>query len=94
MGCENSGALLENAVLSQLISYGELKYYANKTGQEIDFIIDGETGIEVKETASESDLRILSRRSNQIGILKYHLVSKNVINPNFEDIIWAGSLLY
>jgi uncharacterized protein len=92
MGCESSGPLLENTVLNQLIAFGELRYYANKSGQEIDFIINGETCIEVKETASESDLKILSRRSNQIGLLKFHLVCKNVINPDFKDFIWAGNL--
>lgn len=92
MGCESSGSLLENAVLNQLIPYGELKYYANKTGQEIDFIVDGEISIEVKETASESDLKILDRRSNQIGIEKHFLVSRKLINPNFKEFIWAGSL--
>lgn len=94
MGCQNSGALFENTVFNQLIgNFNEIRYHANKSGQEIDFILNGEIAVEVKETASEKDMKILTKRSEQIGINTCHLICNNIFNPGFIDFTWAGNIL-
>ena len=55
----SSGQAFENAIALQLLRMGEVSYYQKKTGQEIDFILDKKTAIEVKETASNPDLKML-----------------------------------
>jgi uncharacterized protein len=92
LGNVNRGALLENMVAIQLGRKGKLQYYAKKTGQEIDFILDGNTAIEVKESPSSSDLNTLQNRAAAIKINKIHLMGLKQSNPNFTDFVWAGSL--
>ena len=92
LGNIGSGAILENAVANQLIYRGNVKYYAKKTGQEIDFILDEETAFEVKETPAPQDLRTLQQRSAQIGLGKSVLVGLFQTNPQFTDFVWAGNV--
>jgi len=92
LGNKNPGALLENMVAVQLARKGKLQYYAKKTGQEIDFILNGKTAIEVKETASVSDLHLLKTRAHSIRLSSTHLIGLKTANSNFGDFIWAGSL--
>lgn len=92
LGNVNAGALLENMVAVQLARKGQLNYYAKKTGQEIDFIFDGKTAIEVKESPSASDLNILENRAKSININNAYLVGLKQSNPNFNNFLWAGAL--
>jgi hypothetical protein len=92
LGNSNSGSLLENAVANALRRKGTLNYYATRTGQEIDFILNENTAIEVKETAAPSDLNTLARRAESIGIKKHYLVSDKLMNPDFKQFVWAGTL--
>lgn len=92
LGNVNMGALLENMVAVQLARKGKLQYYAKKTGQEIDFILDGKTAIEVKETPSSSDLNTLENRATSIKLKEVHLIGLKQSNPNFNTFVWAGSL--
>ena len=92
LGNVNTGALLENMVAIQLGRKGKLQYYAKKNGQEIDFILDGKTAIEVKETPSDSDLHALETRANGIHIKNVHLIGLKQPNENFSNFTWAGSL--
>ena len=92
LGNVNSGALLENMVAIQLGRRGKLQYFAKKTGQEIDFILDGEKAIEVKETPSPSDLNILTNRATGIKLHEVYLIGAKQPNPGFNDFIWAGTL--
>ncbi len=92
LGKVNSGALFENTVANQLSRLGELRFYAKRTGQEIDFIINGSTAFEVKETASEHDLKILKNRANNIDIKKHALIGKNAPDSGFRNFIWGGAI--
>lgn len=92
LGNVNSGALLENMVAVQLARKGKLNYYAKKTGQEIDFILDGKTAIEVKETPSASDFNVLENRATSININQAYLVGLKQSNSNFNNFLWAGAL--
>ncbi|MGP8216398.1 MAG: ATP-binding protein [Bacteroidia bacterium] len=92
LGNRNSGALLENMVAIQLSRKGKLQYYSKKTGQEIDFILDGKTAFEVKETPSVSDLNTLVHRATGIKLREHYLIGAKQPNPGFSDFVWAGTL--
>jgi predicted AAA+ superfamily ATPase len=54
----SSGALLENAVFNSLKKRGSVVYYQRRSGGELDFVLKDEgLAIEVKETATEQDLK-------------------------------------
>lgn len=92
LGNKNISQLLENSIASQLRLYGEIKYYAKKTGQEIDFILDNKCAFEVKETPTRGDLNTLVRRSKSIGIEECHIIGLNWGMSGFDEFIWAGSI--
>lgn len=71
------GSLFEQNIFQGLRMQGELNYYQKKSGVEIDFILDKKKAFEVKLNHGEPDLQRLKRLSGDIGIKKYHLVSKN-----------------
>jgi len=87
----SSGAELENAVYNQLRGYGNLSYYARRSGVEIDFILNDTIALEVKQTPTLFGLKKLQRRALSIGITKSLLVGKEVAVLN-KDIVWAGDL--
>ncbi len=92
LGNRNISQLLENSIANQLGFYGNLKYYAKKTGQEIDFILDDKSAFEVKETPTKGDLSTLVRRSRSIGIEECHLIGLKTGMSEFDEFIWAGSI--
>ena len=88
----SSGQLFENAIAVQLKSQGTVNYYQKKTGQEIDFILDEETAIEVKETATQQDLTVLWQRCETIHLSKSYLISRHVPTGKFREFIWGGNI--
>ncbi len=86
----SSGQVFENTVAAQLKPLGELQYYQKKTGQEIDFIFNGEVAIEVKETPTVQDLRTLSQRAGTLQIEKQVLVGYHQPPAGFDAFVWAG----
>jgi uncharacterized protein len=87
----SSGVQFENAVFNQLKFYGKLQYYSLKSGKEIDFIIDGKTAIEVKETATEQDLVRIKNLSKNIDVSNQIIVGRYP-SPTFKDFVWGGDL--
>lgn len=87
----SSGILFENCIAMQLSHLGNISYYRKKTGQEIDFILNKTIAIEVKETPTLSDLRILKSRANQIGLIKSYLVGC-FMPSKFNEFVWGGSI--
>jgi predicted AAA+ superfamily ATPase len=87
----DAGAKFENAVLNQLARQGQVRYYALKGGQEIDFIFKNKFALEAKETPAESDQSDLIRLAKIAGLNGFRLVGKN-ISPKFKDYIWGGSI--
>lgn len=71
------GSLFENNVLQNLRIRGEVHYYQRKSGAEIDFILNKETGIEVKTKPTPSDLRKLEKLAGQIGLKNFKIISKS-----------------
>ena len=88
----SSGQLFENIIAAQLKPQGFINYYQRKTGQEIDFILNETTAIEVKETAIEQDLSILNQRSNAIGIRKRILITRYINRTGFSEMVWGGNI--
>ena len=92
LGPVSSGALFENTLANQLSAKGELRYYAKRTGQEIDFILDGKRAIEVKETPTAFDLKVLKKRAENIGIKDFNLIGRNLPDTGFKEFLWGGAI--
>jgi hypothetical protein len=88
----SSGQVFENAIAIQLKNQGTIQYYQKKTGQEIDFILNEQTAIEVKETPISQDKSTLEKRALAIGIDKYHLIGRNYSASEFNDFVWGGNV--
>ncbi len=88
----SGGAQFENTIFNQLSRIGTLQYYALKTGNEIDFILNGKLALEAKETPTKIDLTVLSRLAENSGLSNFRLVGRHS-SPRFNDYIWGGSIL-
>lgn len=88
----SSGQLFENAIAAQLKPLGKIQYYQKKTGQEIDFIFNENTAIEVKETAIEQDKQTLAQRASSLAIKKKFLISRHLSDSGFRDFTWGGNI--
>ncbi|MFA6495456.1 MAG: ATP-binding protein [Candidatus Paceibacterota bacterium] len=88
----SGGAQFENAVFTELRHHGKIQYYALKNGREVDFIVDGKTAFEIKETPAENDLKSLRSLSEKIGIEKCRLIGRRA-SPTWDDFIWGGDIL-
>jgi len=92
-GQVSSGALFENAIANQLSLQGKLAYYAKRTGQEIDFILNKKTALEVKETPSSGNLKTLQRRAKSINLTSSALIGRHAPPVNFSDFVWGGAIM-
>ncbi|MCD4729194.1 MAG: ATP-binding protein [Bacteroidales bacterium] len=92
LGPVSSGALFENTLANQLSAKGALRYYAKRTGQEIDFILDGIRAIEVKETPTAHDLTVLKKRAESINLKNFNLVGRNLPGTGFQELLWGGAI--
>lgn len=81
---------LANSVYNLLQHAGEVFYYQNKSGTEIDFVVKSKektTAFEVKTFADKNDVQRLKRLSKKLDIKEYFVVSQkfcavqNVIYP-------------
>lgn len=88
----DSGSLFENAIAVQLLRSGSLNYFQLKTGQEIDFILDQKTAVEVKETPTPKDLKTLHDRASSLGLSDCWLIGCYPPGTEFGDFIWGGSV--
>jgi hypothetical protein len=88
----SSGSIFENAVANQLFNLGEVNYYEKNVGSEIDFILDKNTAMEVKETPSDFDLNTLNKRSKPIQMENAFLIGRKIAPSGFKDFVWGGSI--
>ena len=84
----NPGQLLETSVANQLQHYGEISYYNKRNTAEIDFILNGEIALEVKQKAIEPDIRKLERIAGSIGLSRYYIVSKTLVKEKQVVYPW------
>ena len=89
----HSGALFENTIALQLMRIGNLAYFQLRTGQEIDFILNGQEAFEVKETPTQKDLNTVRKRAELLGIKEAKLIGRYPPNNGFEEFIWGGSVV-
>ena len=88
----SSGQVFENAIAVQLKNQGAIQYYQKKTGQEIDFIFNGDMAIEVKETPAQQDLQTITQRAASIGIDKYLVIGRYLPAGDFTGFTWGGNI--
>lgn len=84
----SSGAKLENTVCHQLSFYGDVTYYSARDG-EIDFILNKDIALEVKETPIYKYYKALKIRGLNLGLTKHRLIGKN-LPATFDDFLWGG----
>nr|WP_243699141.1 ATP-binding protein [Anseongella ginsenosidimutans] len=85
----SSGSRFENAVFNQLHHKGEVAYYQLKSGREIDFILNKEACFEVKETATEADLKNVQSLAKNLKIAQSYVIGRQPLKV-FPGYIWAG----
>lgn len=89
----SSGQVFENAIALQLKQLGKLAFYQKKNGQEIDFILNENIAIEVKETAALNEWNTLNQRADGIGMEKRILIGRRPSNNTFFEWNWGGSMI-
>ena len=89
----SSGQVFENMIALQLKAKGNIAYYQRKTGQEIDFVINESIGVEVKETPSDRDLKVLKQRSSDLELNETMLIGRNAPGSGFNDWYWGGNIV-
>ncbi len=77
LGRVSSGTILENAVYRGLKNYGKINYYQRRTGAEIDFILNGKIGFEVKNQGGSYDVKKIAKLNKNIGLKENYVISKN-----------------
>lgn len=85
----SSGSKFENAVFNQLLHRGTIHYYQLKSGKEIDFVLDKQYAIEVKETAMADDIKQVSSLAANLDIDNCYVVGRTPVNV-FPQFIWGG----
>lgn len=80
IGSVNEGQIFENSIINQLGNYGEIHFYREKSGAEIDAILDKKTAFEIKTKGTKEYLKDLKKQSERIGIKKYFLISRDYID--------------
>ncbi len=88
----SSGQVFENAIALQLRKKGNVTFYQKKSGQEIDFILDQKTAIEVKETPSYTDLKTLTHRANSVEMTEKMLIGRTASETDFKEWYWGGNI--
>lgn len=69
------GQLLETTVANQLKHYGKLAYYNLRNTAEIDFILNNNIALEVKQKAIKQDLFKLEKLANKLQIQHHYIIS-------------------
>lgn len=69
------GSQLENSVLMNLVYGHQLTYFQTKSGGKIDFVLDNEIGLEVKQTATAHHLSVLRKRLQAANLTQGFIVS-------------------
>jgi predicted AAA+ superfamily ATPase len=91
-GQSSSGAIFENVIANQLACIGEVNYYEKSSGTEIDFILDKNSAIEVKETPSDFDVKNVFKRAKPLELDTSFVVGRNLAPSGFKDFIWGGNI--
>ena len=74
LGKASSGQIFENSVFQNLRPFFKTCFFTKKFS-EIDFIVDGKTGLEVKSTASLKEIGLLKKKARGLKLKESYLVS-------------------
>lgn len=78
LGKISEGQIFENSVWQNFAPhYKKVNYFEKETGSEIDFVLNGKTGIEVKITAAPRDLATLRLRLKSARLKEGYVLSMN-----------------
>lgn len=77
IGKVTDGQLLENTVINQLSLYGEVSFYNRRNTAEIDAIVNKETALEIKLTATPQDIREAQKLAQKLKLKEAYVVSKS-----------------
>lgn len=75
LGTLSDGQALENAVHEMLRPTHHLAYYSKPSGAELDFVVDGSWGLEVKHMPSRRDVTHVKRWAGELGLADGFVVS-------------------
>ena len=75
LGRLSMGQLFEQSVFQNLRTRHKLFFYNRAEREEIDFVIDGKIGLEVKTSAGQRDYQKLERVSKKLGLAESYLTS-------------------
>jgi uncharacterized protein len=90
---QETGKIFENTVINQFMRLDKsVNYYQKKSGQEIDLIWKQSCAIEIKATATQSDVASLTSRSKSVGLKKHILVGLEPAGNNFRNFVWGGNV--
>ncbi|MFA4817659.1 MAG: ATP-binding protein [Parcubacteria group bacterium] len=87
----SGGSKFENSLFCQLRHKGELRYYSKRSGQEIDFVLSGQTALEAKEKPLLADEKNSRELAKKAGLKKSRLIGRYQ-SSNFENYIWGGNI--
>ncbi len=82
IGKTNDGQLFENAIANQLLNYGSLSFYHKRNKTEIDFILNGQIALEVKQTGTPGDLLKLQKIAGELDLERFYVISKKFRETN------------
>lgn len=80
LGSLTEAQILENAVVNQMNSYGDLSFYNQRNISEIDLILEKKIAIEVKIKGLEKDLQKTKKIAQRLGIDKSFVISKQFVD--------------
>ncbi len=83
---QSQGQLLETTVANQLQHYGSISFYNKRNTSEIDFILNNEIALEVKNKAIVQDLNKLEKMAESINIKQFYVISNTP--TNIENVIY------
>lgn len=86
LGKASQGQLFEQSVFQNFRNNKNLTYYNKEGGNEIDFILDGNTALEVKYSVSMKDIDTLKRRSQSLNINESFVITHQ-FNDYSESIL-------
>ena len=87
----DGGAQFENALYTQLRHHGDISYFALKSGNEIDYVLNKTYALEAKESPSDFDIRSLDGLADQARIPHRRLIGRRPV-PGMTNFIWGGSI--
>jgi hypothetical protein len=64
-----------------------------KQARKLIFVINESIGVEVKETPSDRDLKVLKQRSSELELKETMLIGRNAPGSGFNDWYWGGNVV-